>query len=158
MRTTRSRTTLILLAVALGLAGCGKAGARRSPSLGAVPLAAGVRIVAHTRSCDHGANAYCAVQAVMVGARYRSSTALLQGEEQHLHSLGWTDTVGDTPKERSADSPGHRLRLSFALATDDLESWDLGSLKRRPAIARALAQTMFERVPALSLMLLTGSS
>jgi hypothetical protein len=158
MNMRRSATVLTLLAVVVGLAGCGKAGARRSPSLSRVPLAGGTRIVAHARSCDHGANAYCAVQAVIVGAGYRSSAALLAGEEQHLRTLGWTDTVGDTPKERSADSPGHRLRLSVALAADDLQSWDLGSLKRRPAIARALAETMFRRVPALSLMLLTGSS
>jgi hypothetical protein len=148
---------VLAVVLAAGVSGCGKAGARRSPSLDRVPLAKGTRIVAHARSCDHGANAYCAVQAVIVGAGYRSSAALLAGEEEHLRALGWTDTVGDTPKERSADSPGHGLRLSVALATDDLQSLDLGSLKRRPVIGRALSETMFERVPALSVMLLTGS-
>ncbi|MGI8715116.1 MAG: hypothetical protein ACR2NR_18420 [Solirubrobacteraceae bacterium] len=158
MSTRRSLTACGVLVLGIAVAGCGQSGSHQISSPHGIPLVAGVRIVAQTRSCDRGANPYCSLQLVVVGARYPTATALLTGEEQRLRTVGWTSTVGDTPKERSADSPGHKLRLSYALAADDLESWDLGSLKRRPSIARALAATMFERVPALSLMLQAGSS
>jgi hypothetical protein len=118
----------------------------------------GARVVAQAHSCDRGADAYCSLQLVVVGSGFDSATDLLKAEEGRLRRLGWTWTQGDTPKERSADSPGHRLRLSLALAQDDLLSWDQTQARRRPAIARALARTMFERAPALSLMLVTGSS
>ena len=140
------------------IAGCGQSSVARTPSLGGVPVVPGARVVAHVRSCDRGANAYCAMQVVITAPRYRTSAALLAAEQNRLRALGWTDTVGDTPRERSADSPGNRLRLSYALGADDLQSWDLGSLKRRRAIAKALAAAMFARVPALSLMLQAGSS
>jgi hypothetical protein len=158
MKATRPWAVPILLAGALAVAGCGQSGSRHSLALGGAPLPSGARVVAQVRSCDHGANPYCALQLVIVGTHYASATALLNGEQSRLHQLGWTSTLGDTPKERSADSPGHRLRLSYATAADDLESWDLGSLKRRRSIARALAATMFDGAPALSLMLQTGSS
>jgi hypothetical protein len=94
---------VLAVVLAAGVSGCGKAGARRSPSLDRVPLAKGTRIVAHARSCDHGANAYCAVQAVIVGAGYRSSAALLAGEEEHLRALGWTVT---RPRSARRTRPG----------------------------------------------------
>lgn len=143
---------------ALIVVGCGQS--RRHPRLviDGAPLVHGARVVAQARSCDRGAHAYCSLQLVVVGSAFRDSTELLTAEEGRLKALGWTSTVGDTPKERSADSPGHRLRLSLAIAPDDLLSWDQGQVKRRPPIAHALARAMFERAPALSLMLQTGSS
>jgi hypothetical protein len=150
-----------LLAVIVGIlivAGCGGTARHRRLAVDGAPLVSGARVVAQARSCDRGANPYCSLQLVVVGSRFRSSTDLLEAEEGRLKALGWTSTVGDTPKERSADSPGHRLRLSLAIAPDDLLSWDQGQVKRRPPIAHALARAMFERAPALSLMLQTGSS
>jgi hypothetical protein len=146
------------MAGALAIAGCGQSGARRPLSLNGVPLVGGARVVARARSCDRGVHAYCSLQLVVIGSGFRSSTDLLKAEEGRLRTLGWTSTQGDTPKERSADSPGHRLRLSLAVARDDLLSWDQTQARRRPPIARALARTMFERASALSLMLETGSS
>jgi hypothetical protein len=144
--------------VALAATGCGQSSAHRPLRFGGVPLVHGARVVSQARSCDHGAHAYCSLQLVVVGSGFHSATDLLKAEEGRLRTLGWTSTQGDTPKERSADSPGHRLRLSLALAQDDLLSWDQTQAHRRPPIARALARTMFERAPALSLMLETGSS
>jgi hypothetical protein len=154
----RIRGLLATSMCALVVAGCGQSSASRHLAIDGVPLVDGTRVVARAHSCDRGAHAYCALQLVIVGAGFRSSMDLLTGEQSRLRKLGWTSTVGDTPKERSADSPGHGLRLSLGLATDDLLSWDQGQIKRRPAIARALARTMFQRAPALSLMLETGSS
>lgn len=155
----RARAVLTAILGCLAVVGCGQTADHR-PSLqaGAVPLVGGAHVVARVRSCDRGGNAYCALQLVVVSRGFRSSTDLLAGEARRLRGLGWTSTIGDTPQERSADSPGHRLRLSYALASDDLRSWDQGTLKRRPGIARALAYAMFRRAPTLSLMLQTGSS
>ncbi len=153
----RIRALLATSACAL-VVGCGQSSASRKLAVDGVPLANGARVVARSHSCDRGAHAYCALQLVVVGSGFRSSMDLLTSEEGRLRKLGWTSTVGDTPKERSSDSPGHKLRLSLGLAPDDLLSWDQGQIKRRPGIARALARTLFTRVPALSLMLQTGSS
>jgi hypothetical protein len=142
---------------ALALAGCGQSTTGRPPQLGGVPLAGGLSVVAHTRRCDRGTNPYCAVQLVVVG-RGAGSAALLTREEQRLTALGWTSSEGDTGKEQAADSPGHKLRLTYAAASDDLQALDMGWIRRAPLIGRALSETMFDRAPALSLMLQTGPS
>jgi hypothetical protein len=155
----RARSTLTAIVSALVAVGCGQSGDHSAGLMvQGVPLVGGARVVAQVRSCDRGASAYCALQLVVVGSGFQSSADLLAHEEGRLHARGWTLTVGDTPQEHSADSPGHRLRLSYALAPDDLLSWDRGQIRRRPVIARALAQAMFQRAPTLSLMLQTGSS
>jgi hypothetical protein len=154
----RLRFLAAVIASPMIVAGCGQSSASRNLALDGVPLTGGARVVARAHSCDRGAHPYCALQLVVVGPGFHSSMDLLTSEESRLRGLGWTSTVGDTPKERSSDSPGHRLRLSLGLASDDLLSWDQGQIKRRPGIARALARTMFQRAPALSLMLETGSS
>jgi hypothetical protein len=146
------------LAVALAAAGCGQAATSRSPDLAGVPLTGGSRILAHVRRCDRGANPYCAVQLVIFGNRYRSSTALLASERRHLKSLGWTSAGADTGDELAADSPGHRLRLTYATAALDLKDLDLDWIRRSRTIALALSRAMFDRSSALSLMLETGSS
>jgi hypothetical protein len=160
MRLERLWCLAPILAAAVLIAACGQTGDHRSSlTVGGVPLAGGAHVVARARSCDRGANPYCSLQMVIVaGAGVRDATQLLAREQARLRERGWTSTVGDTPKERSADSPGGKLRLSYALAADDLLSFDQGQIKRRPGIARALARAMFERAPALSLMLQTGSS
>lgn len=157
----RLRLTIGLMgaiALALAAAGCGQSATSRRPNLVGVPLTGGTRVVAHVRRCDSGANSYCAVQLVIVGTRYRSSTGLLASERHHLHSLGWTSANADTGAEHAADSPGHKLRLTYATAALDLQAYDLGWIERSHMIAKAMSRTMFARVPALSLMLETGSS
>jgi hypothetical protein len=153
----RSWTAAVVLA-ALPLAGCGQSSASMAPVLSGVPLAARARVVAHIRRCDRGANPYCAVQLVLVGARYRSSAALLSSERRRLESLGWGPGNGDTGDERAADSPGHKLRLTYATAALDLKDIDLGWINRSRLIAMTLSREMFDRAPALSLMLETGPS
>jgi hypothetical protein len=98
------------------------------------------------------------VQLVVVGGRYSTSSELMSGERRHLASLGWTQTNGDTGLEQGADSPGHKLRLTYAIASDDLKGVDLGWIRRSPRIALALSRVMFDRTPAMSLMLETGPS
>ena len=158
MRATRTVSALTICAAAFSAAACGQSSRGRAPVPGGVPLTPGARIVALQRSCDRGANAYCSLQLVVVGGHYADSTAFLAAEQRHLDALGWTSSVGDSGVEKAADSPGHKLRLTYATASDDLKGVDLGWIPRRPAVTRALSATMFDRAPALSLMLETGSS
>src|SRR5207248_4580346 len=58
------------------LTGCGQGTAQRAPDLRRLPLVDGARIVAQAQRCDRGANAFCAVQLVIVNRRFRSSTDL----------------------------------------------------------------------------------
>jgi hypothetical protein len=148
----------LLGGAALALAGCGQLSSRSAPQVSSIPLARGAKVVARNRRCDRGANPYCAVQLVVVGGRYHTSMRLLTEEQNHLASLGWTQTDGDAGDESAADSPGHKLRLTYATASDDLKGVDLGWIKRSRRITMALSQVMFARAPALSLMLETGSS
>lgn len=154
----RNRPWWLAVMAALALAGCARSASSASPTLAAVPLAKGTRVIAHVRRCDRGANPYCAVQLIVVGGRYRSSAALMSGESRYLRSLGWAQTNGDTGREEAAESPGHKLRLTFATAALDLQGVDLGWIRRSPLITDALSRVMFSRASALSLMLETGSS
>ena len=115
-------------------------------------------MLASVRRCDRGANPYCALQLVISAGRYANSLALLRSERDHLKSLGWTIANADTGDEHAADSPRHKLHLLYATAALDLKDLDEGWIQRAPVIGRTLSQTMFDRVPALSLMLETGSS
>lgn len=146
------------VAVVVAVAGCGQAASNRSVDVAAVPMIGGTRVVVQTRRCDRGANPYCAVQLVVVGRSYESSGALLASERRYLKAHGWTVAGADTGDERAANSPGHRLRLSYATAALDLKDVDLGWVKRSRPIGLALSRTMFNRSPALSLMLEQGSS
>ena len=110
------------------------------------------------RSCDRGANSYCSLQVVLVGRRGQSSAALRTTYGQRLRALGWTTTRGADGNETGADSPGHELRLTFATAYEDLLGVDSNWIQRTATISHALSSTMFDRTPALSVMLLSGSS
>ncbi len=153
----RSWLTSTLAAGCVALAGCGGGGARQV-DLAGVPLPGGTRIATHVESCDRGANAYCAQQLVVIGERYRTSMALLDREMRKLAQLGWSSSQGADGDEMAAESPGHRLRLTYATAYDDLLGVDSNWIKRRRPVARALSDAVFDRAPAISLMLQRGSS
>jgi hypothetical protein len=153
----RQATTLLTIAgCALCLAACGHGGASGPLSLNRLPLVPGARIAEQTRQCDLGKNAFCAIEAVIVGPRFTSSGALMEAEHQRLHSLGWTTSAGDDGDEVAADSPGHKLRVTYATAVDDLIGIDETWIKRPWKIEWKLAQTMFRRTPAMSIMLEVG--
>jgi len=158
MTTLKPWWLVALLLSALAVSGCGQSSAAAGPTLAAVPLAGGTRVVAHIRRCDRGTNPYCSVQLVVLGRRYRSSAALMSGERRQLSAIGWTKAGVDTGHEQAADSPGHKLRLTYATAADDLNAVDQGWIRRAPTIALSLSRAMFEREPVISLMLETGPS
>ncbi len=136
----------------------GRGGTPRAIGLRNIPLPAGARVVTQVRSCDRGVHPFCAVQAVIVSNRYESSAALRAAYAQQLAKLGWTSAKGPDGNETAADSPGHELRLTYATAYEDLLGVDSNWVQRTAAISHSLSNTMFDRSPALSLMLVKGSS
>jgi hypothetical protein len=114
--------------------------------------------VLQVRACDRGVGAYCALQLVIVDPRYRSSDDLVHSEYHHLQKLGWSIANGDTGEQSAANSPGHKLRVTYASAAVDLRGIDLGWIQRPRSITLALSRTLFDRASAMSMMLEIGSS
>jgi hypothetical protein len=157
------RRTLALplaLTTAAAVAACGQGSAPGTPSASGLPLPSGGRILVSARRCDRGAHPYCALDLVLSApaGRYVSSGALMRAETDRLRRAGWSQTGGDTIHETAAESPGHRLRVTYAQGSEDLLSIEQRRIQRSPPIARALSRELFARAPALSLMLQAGSS
>lgn len=144
--------------VAVVVAATGRGGTPRAIGLKDIPLVAGTRVQTVARSCDRGVHPYCSVQVVITGERYPTSQALRDAYGANLLKLGWTSAKGPDGPETAADSPGHELRLTYATAYEDLLGVDSNWIQRTPAISHALSSALFARVPALSIMLLRGSS
>lgn len=144
---------LIAVAVAAALAGCGQ-----SAQLGSVdvPLVRGAQVVQQIKRCDQGSNPFCALDMVVTDSSSGSSGLLLKSEWSYLRQLGWSLQEGEIAQERSAVSPGHKLRIVYATAAGDLLAVDLGWIHRPRPLALALSRTLFDGVPAISLMVEAG--
>jgi len=138
------------------LAGCGSGG-QHAPDLGGLPLVSGARVVAQSLKCDPGVNAYCGWELVVVATGYRNSDELLLSEHDRLKALGWTGANADIGGERAADSPGHKLHVTFGTAYTDLKGIDLGWIRRTKKIQLTLSRQLFEHSPSLSMLLEVGS-
>jgi hypothetical protein len=147
-----------LLVLGASIAGCGSSAASRKPDLGQLPLVNGASVIAEVHSCDRGANAFCAIELVIVDHRYKTSTDLVEQEHAQLRKHGWTGGQGDTGDQKAADSPGHKLRVTYATAAGDLRGIDLGTIQRPRGITLALSRAMFDQSPAMSIMLEVGAS
>ena len=97
------------------------------------------------------------MEMVIVDRRFRTSLDMLIGERDELVKHGWSRTSGDTGNERAAESPGHKLRVTYATAYGDLQGIDLGWINRPQAITMALSRALFARSATLSVMLEPGS-
>jgi hypothetical protein len=150
--------TVALFALATAAAGCGAGGKRHGPDLAQLPLVHGASVVARVRQCDRGANAFCAIELVVTDRRYKTSTNLVDAQHAQLRKHGWTGGSGDTGDQKAADSPGHKLRVTYATASGDLKGVDLGSIERPRKITLALSRTLFDQAPAMSMMLEVGST
>ena len=148
----------VVVAVAIVVVTTGRGGTPRAIGLKDIPMIAGTRVMTRARSCDRGVHSYCALQVVLVGDRHQTSQALRVAYRAHLHKLGWTTTMGPDGNETAADSPGHELRLTFATAFEDLLGVDSNWIQRTAEVTHSLSSTMFDRAPALSIMVLRGSS
>jgi hypothetical protein len=154
---TAGRVVVAVALAAGALAGCGGNGGDRTPDLGKLPLSPGSRIVARVRQCDAGANAYCAVELVVVDPAWHDSGSLVFAEKRILAHHGWTADRGAIGDEHAAESPGDKLRVTYASAYGDLKDIELGWIKRSHAISVALSHTLFDRSAAMSVMLEIGS-
>jgi hypothetical protein len=140
----------------VAVAGCGTGSTTSSLNLHSVPLVPGATIATTSRQCDRGENPFCALEAVIVDRNVSSSGALVATEDRILHQAGWKSSAGDDGDEVAADSPGQKLRVTFATAVGDLIGIDEKWIKRSWTITTALDQTMFKRTPAMSIMLEQG--
>ena len=145
-------------ALAIAAAGCGQSSNGKDVSLAQLPLVPGAKIVRQVKQCDRGANAFCSLNIVIVDPLYHSSLTLLKAEHIWVHAAGWNGVGGDSDDEKAAESPTHKLRVTYATASGDLKDIDLALIKRPRAIALALSRAMFDRSPALSVLLEAGSS
>ena len=105
-----------------------------------------------------GANAFCAWELLVVGPRYRSSDQLVKDEHALLLKSGWSGGDADTGDQHAADSPGHKLRVTYATPSGDLRDIVLGSIKRSRQLTLALSHVMFVRSAAMSMLLEVGAS
>ncbi len=140
------------------LAGCGASTPQRTPAASDIPLLPGAKISAQSRACDHDSHAFCAIDLVVTDHDYVSSDVLARDEAKLLSKHGWSLAHGDTGLQAGANSPGHKLRLTFATATGDLREIDLGTINRPWPITYALSNSMFDRAAAMSMMLEVGAS
>jgi hypothetical protein len=156
---TAGRVSVIgLLALTAALTGCGSGGGHPAPDASQLPLVAGAKIVAQDTQCDRGANAFCALELVVVNPRYKTSADFVDAEHDFVHSRGWDGVTADTGDERAAESPGHKLRVTYATALGDLQGIELGWIHRSHTISKALSRTLFDHASAMSVELDTGSS
>ncbi len=149
---------MALLALAAAAAGCGAGGKRHGPDVAQLPLVHGASVVARVRQCDRGANAFCAIELVVTDRRYKTSSDLVDAQHAQLRKHGWTGGSGDTGDQKAADSPGHKLRVTYGTASGDLKDVDLGSIERPRKITLALSRTLFDQAPAMSIMLEVGAT
>jgi hypothetical protein len=156
--TARRLGALASLALAAILAGCGASKAQRMPAASDIPLVPGAEIAVKTRACDRGSRAFCAIDLVVVDHDYVSSDVLARDEGKVLSKRGWSLAHGDTDFQAAANSPGHKLRLTFATAAGELRGIDLGRINRPWPVTYALSGTMFDRTAAMSMMLEAGAS
>jgi hypothetical protein len=146
------------LALAATLAGCGTSKVDRTPTASSVPLVPGARIATQVRQCDSGSHPFCTIELVVLDHGSPSSDILAHDESHTLRKAGWSLADGDTSTETAANSPGHKLRLTYSTATDDLQQIDLGQLTRQRPIALSLSNSIFDRTAAMSMMLEVGAS
>lgn len=158
MAARRVVTGLVLTAaITVTVAGCGSGSAARTPQLSSLPLAPGARVMTNVRQCNGGSNAYCAIELVVLGPRYRSSRALVLAERDQLRAAGWVGASPTTGDQLANESPNNKLRVTYATAFQDLKGADLGWITRSWPTISALDLTLFSRAAAMSVLLEVGS-
>ena len=118
----------------------------------------GSQIIQQFRHCDRGANAFCSTDLVVTNRGYVSSDDLARDESHLLRKQGWSLSDGDTGLQFGANSPGHKLRLTYAAANNDLREIILGAINRPWPIISAMSTSMFDRAAAMSMRLEVGAS
>jgi hypothetical protein len=147
---------LLSTAMLVALGGCGDSSGG-TPDVARLPLPPGAQISLKVERCDKGANAFCAYELVVMSSTAKNSDALLKAEHALLLKNGWTGANADTGEQRAADSPGHKLRVTYATAFGDLKGIDLGWIKRSRKVTLALSRALFAHTAAMSMLLEQGA-
>ena len=155
--TARRLGALLCAATLVVLAGCGQSSGG-TPDLAKLPLPPGAQITLKVQRCDKGANAFCAWELVVTSTKAASAEALVKEEHALLLKNGWTGANADTGEQHAADSPGHKLRATYATAFGDLKGIDLGWIKRSRTVTLALSRALFAHAAAMSMLLEEGAS
>jgi hypothetical protein len=152
------KAVTIVAVVGLGavLAGCGSGGVR-SPDQTRLPIVPGTRVVERVRQCDQGTQAYCAIEMVIADSHMQTSWQLVRAEQRALAHRHWTTEEATNGDEHAAQSPGDKVRVTYATAYGDLQGIDLGWIQRAHGITTALTKVLFDRAAAISVMLEVGS-
>ncbi len=163
-RQMRAHPGIVLLVTVLAalagaaIGGCGDSPPlARTPKLAGLPLVTGSQVEIQMRTCDRGANAYCQLQLVVVGAHYRSSLEMLRAERRLLQSRHWSHANAPIGLEAAADAPSDRLRVTYATASNELRGFDLGWINRARPITLALAHDLLAQRSALAVVLQLGT-
>jgi hypothetical protein len=155
----------LFAAACLAVGGCAWDAGDQVPALKALPLLSGTHLSLDHRVCDMGAHAYCALELVLAGSRYASSKELMHDEHHLLNSLGWHDVNAPSGWELEADSPGDKLRVTYATPYGDQLSIAFGWIKRSSMLRQALSQALVGHIvkgrrvstPAISMLLQLGA-
>ena len=118
----------------------------------------GARVSLEKRVCNRGANAFCALDVIVTAPRYRSSIALLQAEHRLLRRHRWTPANAPVGQELGADSPGDKLRVTYATPSQELQAIEFSYIKRPRAITLALSHDLFANASVLSIELQLGTA
>ncbi len=94
---------------------------------------------------------------VVLDARYSSSHELVLAERGRLRAAGWVGASPDTGDQVADESPGDKLRATYATAFDELKAIDLGWIQRSWPTVSALDQQLFNGLPTMSMLLEVGS-
>lgn len=153
LRSRRWALSVALGLLALALAGCGDGDQLSNPQ---VPLVRGAQVFQQIRRCDEGSHVFCALDMVVIDPLYRSSGDFLVAERKHLRKLGWTLQDGEILQERSAVSPGQKVRIVYATAAGDLLALDQGWIQRPAPFGGTLSKILFDGLSAISLTVQAG--
>jgi hypothetical protein len=152
-RSVMAALTAVVSATLLAACGTGA----RTPSLSKLPLVPGSKVALQLRTCNSGVSAYCAIELVVQDARFHSSRALVLAERDQLRAHGWTGASPDDGIQLADESPGHKLRITYATAVDDLQGIDLKWFTRPAQIETTLDRAVFDGVPTMSVLLEAGA-
>jgi len=151
----RAGSAFAACCAAAALTGCG-GGGDRSPALSGLPLAPHTQVSVQTRSCNRGSNAFCALDFLLVGQGYRSGRDLLRAETRLLRHHHWVKVNAPVGQELAADSPGQKLHVTYATASQELQAVALGWVKRPRRVTVALSHAMFAEQSVLAVDLQLG--
>jgi hypothetical protein len=83
---------------------------------------------------------------------------MLSAENRLLRRRKWSSANAPIGLERAADSPGDKLRVTYATASGDLEGVDLGWINRGHRVTLALSHALFAHTSTLSFLLELGTT